>query len=472
MPHTPFSLYEIPDAPKKRFERALSLCAELGSSVSVELVELFGKTCSAKAELRQSGRGAEILVELPWDIIDTLDRGGSGTMRMMMAGHELIVPNVFLNRVGIPCRLSFNEYRSADAKLDEPVHLRKVIPVPNERHNDMHWLVEQTVFNHENGWSIALTCVKLGGVSIDLCWHGSDGGTFLILDAHAPICAGAFDEACHSIMVALAYLMGAFFPDTSYTLAYADLKMDAPIWVRRTAYGRIHETSYTPIWANAHAYLSRKPEVADRIHSTLRPLSTIEFSRLCSRVHGSPLFKAALIRIVESMSSSLVLLPSGLYVALEAITKLDMGGTAGRSTIAKPIRRKVRAALQAALLPFKDNVTPDEYQSMVNKLDNVASVTNKDRLSKPFAKAGATLTDEEKEALLKRDFYLHGSGDHEEGDDRQADLDAFYWGLRVYCLLAILILKPLGYDSRIVNYPKIHESVHGRTLEEEYFRSI
>ena len=44
--------------------------------------------------------------------------------------------------------------------------------------------------------------------------------------------------------------------------------------------------------------------------------------------------------------------------------------------------------------------------------------------------------------------------------------------MRFYTLLKTIILKWIGYDNRMVNYPKIHEGFKQIHLNEEPFRQV
>lgn len=85
--------------------------------------------------------------------------------------------------------------------------------------------------------------------------------------------------------------------------------------------------------------------------------------------------------------------------------------------------------------------------------------------------------DEDLKILETRNEFLHGRVPDltNAGAKRSTDRinkDLYYCSMRFYTLLNMIILKWIGYDNKVVNYPKVHEGFIQIHLEEEPFRQV
>ena len=79
--------------------------------------------------------------------------------------------------------------------------------------------------------------------------------------------------------------------------------------------------------------------------------------------------------------------------------------------------------------------------------------------------------------LNTRNDFLHGRIPDitNAGSNRsieRMDRDLYYASMRFYTLLNILILKWIGFDNYVINYPKIHESYSKIKLKEKPYRKV
>ena len=79
--------------------------------------------------------------------------------------------------------------------------------------------------------------------------------------------------------------------------------------------------------------------------------------------------------------------------------------------------------------------------------------------------------------LEARNDFLHGRVPDitDAGKDRSLDRrrkDLYYTSIRFYTLLNMLILKWVGYDNRVINYPKLNEAFTEIKLKEEPYRQV
>ena len=103
--------------------------------------------------------------------------------------------------------------------------------------------------------------------------------------------------------------------------------------------------------------------------------------------------------------------------------------------------------------------------------------TNKARLRAPFDLLGIKLLDADIAILETRNDFLHGR--HPDitkagplRSERRINLDLFYASTRFYTLLNMLILKWVGFDNYVVNFPVIQSGATGIKLREEPYRKV
>lgn len=81
------------------------------------------------------------------------------------------------------------------------------------------------------------------------------------------------------------------------------------------------------------------------------------------------------------------------------------------------------------------------------------------------------------QVLETRNDFLHGRipDFNKLGIDREDNIknkDMYYASVRLFTLLSMLILKWIGYDNYVLNYPKIHEKYCQIKLKEPYYRKV
>jgi hypothetical protein len=270
-------------------------------------------------------------------------------------------------------------------------------------------------------------------------------------------------------------ITGKLHLNEGYYFSYETPDLQHPAHIYYTSFRDSIHTAYCPVWENAYAYkhsIGRK--LAESIQPTLRKLSAKEFAKLCKWTHESLDFQGILLLILESMKASLLFMPAGLSVALESLTDFLVKKDEEKVLpMKKQLARKVRDELFQVIEKYKNEIEEEGIATLTKRIENINQLTNRNRLVKPFERLGFQLTEEDKKAIEHRNDFLHGkltlkSDLLAEEDDR----DVYYIALRLYTLLSVLILKSIGYDNKIVNYPKIHERTYNRNVDESPFRQI
>ena len=143
----------------------------------------------------------------------------------------------------------------------------------------------------------------------------------------------------------------------------------------------------------------------------------------------------------------------------------------------KSVSRKIRKEFLEVLNLISSTILPDDLATLLKRVDQLNQTTNKARLKAPFDLLMITISDEDLTILETRNDFLHGRVPDltNAGAKRSTDRinkDLYYCSMRFYTLLNMIILKWIGYDNRVVNYPKIHEGFTQIRLDEEPFRQV
>jgi hypothetical protein len=182
------------------------------------------------------------------------------------------------------------------------------------------------------------------------------------------------------------------------------------------------------------------------------------------------------------------MMPAAYSVALESLTDLMVSE---KEDVLAPIKdkkvaREIVAHLISELDRYAAQLDKDGLEVLKTRISNINQLTNKSKLIKPFELVHFTLSQEDLAAIEHRNDFLHGRITHlldKKGKKKEithiaSSQEIYYTALRLYTLLAVLILKSIGYDNKIVNHPKIQRHNYSdaemlKQLEgEDHFRQL
>lgn len=211
----------------------------------------------------------------------------------------------------------------------------------------------------------------------------------------------------------------------------------------------------------------------------LRKVSQNEFSVLCQKLFDSTMFESCLVLMMESGAASLLFRPGGYAIALETMSDLI---TAKQKSKLSPIKskslsKKIREECKAIIAKYGHSIEADDLKTLTKRIEQLNQQTNKARLRAPFELLGIPLLDADIAILETRNDFLHGR--HPDitkagplRSERRVNLDLFYASTRFYTLLNMLVLKWIGFDNYVVNFPVIHSGATGIRLKEKPFRKV
>ena len=353
--------------------------------------------------------------------------------------------------------------------------------IPLEKQLNFHYQIEETHFTTDLGYrSRTGTTAIINGESIQVCCiHNDKKEYFLAIDSVVKQTFDEFAEKAHAVKIGMGYLSGFCAGNQGYFFAYTNKAIKQPKHFRCVALRDSIKSGYSPICSNAYGYLHHDRPSAEKYYPLLRPVSLNEFSLLCEKIHNSLDFSSALMLMLESSVASLLFMPGGYAIALETLSDLVIGKKKLKLAPikVKSVSRKIRKEILEIINVNSSIILPDDLATLHKRVDQLNQTTNKARLKAPFDLLSIKINDEDLAILETRNDFLHGrvpdlTNSGTKRSTERINKDLYYCSMRFYTLLNIIILKWIGYDNRVVNFPKIHEGFTQIRLDEEPFRQV
>lgn len=404
---------------------------------------------------------------------------------------NLLVEKIFINSIQFPKYVKgvFGSYKQKGFKIDNKYSYRLIIPIPKKL--NFHYFVSPKSFSDKLMEYSYCTGIKLNNIDFDLYCYEKDEAIYAIIDTYENISFSNFSDLAHSILISYGFITGNFIQNEGFYFAYSDDKMEDPV---QFCYKELRDSinsQYTPIYGNAYGYIDDK-KIAEKVYPTLKILTQNQFSTLCEKVNNSIEFASVLILMLEASTSSLLSMPSGFSVSLEAITDLICTENEDKIRLlskkqSKEIRKELIQVLNSFQSKYNEEFKEEKeevlrlkevFSILQNKINsNLIQQPNRNKLRLPFEILKISLTKEDEQAIEHRNDFLHGRfylNDNIQNmkEGNEAILEVYFISLRLYTLISAIIMKTIGFDNKIVNYPKIHENMFNKELNEEYFRQI
>lgn len=303
--------------------------------------------------------------------------------------------------------------------------------------------------------------------------------SFLVIESKTKQSYELFSDKTFALKNAIGYLTGHLAGNQGYFFAYTRQKMETVKHLYRCEFRDSIISSYSPIYSNPFGYIrNRKHAEKYYKNNSLRPINISELSILCQRLYDSVELSSAIILILESSVSSLLFMPGGYAIVLETLANIIKSEKKSKvSPMSKSLSKKVRKECSEVIDKYKEELSKDNHQALLDRISWLNQATNKAKLRAPFDYLKIDLLDEDMAILQARNDFLHGRVPDmtNAGKDRSLERqnkDLYYASVRFYTLLNMLILKWIGYDNKVVNYPKINEDYTIIKLKEEPYRQV
>lgn len=395
---------------------------------------------------------------------------------------ELKVDKLFLSNGSInQISGSSQSVSSKGFAKNKKAYLRLVIPVKESQ--NFHFYINPTIYANDYGITSSVHVqAKIENHLMEAYYFDDKKGNhFFGIETASKIDYEDFANKAFAIKNAVGFITGRTHGNYGYFFSYNKKDMKNHNEFRFSTFRDSMITNYTPSNSNPYSYIRKAKATAEKLYKdkTLRPFSFEEFSTLTERLYTSGDFTAIIMLMMECGTASLLFRPGGYSIALESLSDLILGDD--KLNLA-PIKIKktsqdFRKALNKVVDEYNDRIDDEGILALKRKVEQINQTTNKARLRAPFEKLGIELLPADLEVLETRNDFLHGRiPDFSKlGIDREDDIknkDMFYASIRLYTLLNMLILKWIGYDNYVLNYPKIHEGYCKIKLKEPYYRKV
>ena len=353
---------------------------------------------------------------------------------------------------------------------------RQVVEVP-QKVNFTHVIDDSAYRLAENSFQRGWIRVEFKTTQIDLFTFQEKESqkAFLILDATEPIHLEEFSKKAYMILIAVGFLTGKFYQNDGYFFGFDDEKMETPVCWKYMELRKSMDAKYYPVHSNAYG-IARDHDVAAQFHLKLKPISNPVFSSLCSKLDKEPEFQALMVLQLEACSSSLLLMPTGLFVVLEGFRNLlKLKNGKHFEFLEREISAEIKDKLIEILGAFEKRVPEESHRILKNKITNLDQLPNQTVLMKPFEIFNIPISKADEECIGRRNTFLHGKislGLYEKGEDKKAGEEMLYHAMKTYTLVSALILKYIGFEGFIINHAKWHEKNAGREIDEPLFIEI
>lgn len=308
-----------------------------------------------------------------------------------------------------------------------------------------------------------------------------NGKLFLCIETAERLAFPSFTKKAHALRNALGYLTGYLPGGHAYYFAFSGKQTKRISGFRYTRIRNEIKSGYSPLNSNPYSWIRGNLSEANRYYKdkALRSISIQEFSVLCQRVHDNIEVATVLLLILESSVASLTFMPGGFAIALEMISdiivegkKIDLRPVKNRVTI-----KKIRNELLSTIERYKIEIDEDAAKIFTNKINGLNQITNSARLRAPFEILGIKLDLADYQIINTRNDFLHGKVPDilNVGKERSLDRvngDLYYASMKLYTLLNMVILKWIGFDNYVLNFPKIQERACGMKIKEKHYRKI
>lgn len=319
----------------------------------------------------------------------------------------------------------------------------------------------------------------LAPTELHLYGHSHQNRQYIVFDALSELPLKQFQETVYPVILVYALLKGNFFSGDGFFISYpnvvmnevsgieyhqmSDGRFDLPGIFTTNAFTGIEQTKFRR---------NNKGMIPEKLIKARRQglpdyFKAEHFTALVNLLLEKDKIRDALTLIVQNQQATLEIKIPVLYVALELITgALSTGGNKDLKPINdnKTAGRLIDLLKQtASVFAVENNFTEQQIvdlQPLVNRIGGLNQPPNVDKLSKVFPLLGYTLKPEDIKAIDNRNAFLHGfTPKLELSKDDHGFKQLFDLSLRIHFLLAVLLLKKVGYSGKIINYNKLYENI-------------
>lgn len=380
---------------------------------------------------------------------------------------EVIVNNYIINRGSnvLSKILKAYNFQEKNFNVDDEFYYRLLIPI-----QDKSYLAN--LLGLSDNYELTINENKLL-VSIE----NSSKYSYLVVESEEKMFFSGFKHLSTSLIYAFGYLTGNLVRGEEMYFQTSDNS-----WEKKTSffYREINKSvkCYKPINNVPQQYENFINDLDYDFKSKVSFLSINQLENLVYLIKENNNFFLSIRVVLELWNNSFITRPSVLFVALETLVDEILKKKAVKPYIDKIL---IKEDCIAVLKRNMNNLNQDDYQKLLNGLDNIDKnlTQNNKKFEAAFKALEIELSIEERKCLNKRNDFFHGklisrnTSIKDEDDYVKQEIGYNYLEQRVFTLISKLILKFIGYNGFVINHAKLRESQLNRSFDnEDYFIKI
>lgn len=396
----------------------------------------------------------------------------------------------------------FNDFFGEDSTIDIVGTIDRISTAENESNFDNKFLrfvvpvtPQRDKLKHIRGYHYTtdtktenrnLLKVRINATEYHFYEFKSGNDAFLAIDSTELCKLAEFQKICISILLGLGFLYGNLYLDEGFLLSSSSVEFKEIDDISFSIYRESIMTTYSMHTTNAysvHDMTAQNEEEDNKNHIEVKKwinliikLENTVYSSLCELLYNSEPISRAVITTLQANLLSLEIKGSAYSLALEAITAVFM--KENKEKTPKPVADKVFNELKKKILNVLEDLLPasnenqDSRKIFKARIDNLNSPSNTDKLQKSFDLVNYKLQDYEIKALKARDKFQHGELPVTDNSDDTVFREVYFMTLIMHRMIYTLVLKRIGYDGYIINYPQLHRHMTDLDLQEEAFYKL
>ncbi len=351
------------------------------------------------------------------------------------------------------------------------------------------------IFSEGKSWQRGLLKICINNNSVHFYEKKINNKYCFFVDCYNKITLNEFKKLYRSIFIALAFLTGQYFGKQGAIIGFQNIKMITPNSILYYTYGFDYTGGFPIYTTNFYPYIKPKKIKAPNGYVNfdysageklkLQYFPEDLFAKLCDFIYTNKGISRALDLYISTFNAPLELAVPTYFILLEHIT-FTLSGKSQRQIQILTKKHEVTALEQIQkeaikkLSTLKKNIDTSKedmaivesnYSRVQTAITNINRGSNNQKLTELFDKYGYKLSKEEKDLLLQiRNKFLHGDEIVIEPDEGIGHL--FHYCMRLQKLMAVLILKTIGYSGYILNNAKVYEAISKHVLKEKAFVKI
>ncbi|MFH6989247.1 hypothetical protein ACHRVW_16015 [Flavobacterium collinsii] len=337
-----------------------------------------------------------------------------------------------------------NSFNSSEIK-----YFRLAVPKKHNPLKDHHNFIQSESFNVEESLKFrGLTEFNCNLNLFHLFDYDDNDNNFLFIDCMSPLKYDEFEKSIGAIFYSLGVITGEVIRDEMYILQSSenDFKLITGFHYRRienSLSSGMEVVSPNLIW-----------EIT-KLHDPKGYINLEVFSNIVTKAFEDKRFLRALKIISEANEYPLEIRASAYSVALETVKNIVIEEHSEKINPFKDkkVARDTIKSLKEIIIPI-DVSYFNSKDTVLNKLEQINQVTNKDSFKIAFSLCDFSLTDIDEIALLKRNDFLHGRIPFEDEEDQKQNHELKFITYKLHFLVTTLILKYCKFNGLLKNNPK------------------